>query len=177
MCSVTILSKVKRVAIASIFSVLMFVYKMVLMVLPTPIDKMFIFIQALLFAISSLMLGRMGATYVATISGLLVTIWRPAFAPFSLLFSIMYGILIDIFFYLFKVKMPHGGVKTNRTILSLTVSTAMIGSIALYVTFMISLIPISPILHFSVIVLGTINGAVAGYLTSFIWNRYLRHRS
>lgn len=167
------LSKVRRVAIVSIFGVVIFASKLII---PTPIDKAFIIIQALLLTLSSLQL-RMGATHVAIISGLLTTVWRPVFAPFSLIFAIMYGILIDVFLHLFKVRMPHGNVKTGRVVLSLTLSTAIVGLLALYVTVMVGLMPTLPILYLTIIILGVINGAVAGYFASFIWNRYSKYFS
>ncbi|MEM2211693.1 MAG: hypothetical protein QXK35_07840 [Nitrososphaerales archaeon] len=166
-------SKVNKVAITSIFSVIIFTSKLFL---PTPIDKMFIIIQALLLALSSLILKRMGATYVATISGILITLCRPTLAPFSLIFSIMYGVLIDALFYLFKVKIPQGDVRTNRVILALTLSTAIVGLLTFYVTVMIGLMPMLPILYLTIIISGIINGFIAGYFTSIIWNKYLKYK-
>ncbi len=81
---------------------------------------MLVIIQALLLAISSLLLGRIGATYVAIIGGLLATVLRVGFVPFSLIFAVLYGLLVDGLFYLFKVRVPHGDVKTSRLMASLS---------------------------------------------------------
>lgn len=169
----TFLSKANKVAITSIFTVIIFFSKLFL---PTPIDKMFIIIQALLLALSSLILRGMGATYVATISGILITAWRPTFAPFSLIFSIMYGVLIDTLFYLFKVRISQGGVRSNRVILAITLSTSIVGGLAFYTTVIIGLMPMLPMLYLTVIISGIINGFIAGYLTSIIWNKYLKYK-
>lgn len=164
------LPKTWRITIAPIFGVVIFVFKIVL---PTPIDKMFVIIQALLLALGSLLLGRMGATYVATIGGLLTTVWRVVFAPFSLIFAVVYGLLVDGFFYMFKVRVPHGDVKTSRLVASLTLSTVAIGLLSTYIIVSIGLMPMIPILYLIIIVVGIVNGAAAGYLSSFLWKRYL----
>lgn len=165
------MTKTKSIAMGTLFGVVIFVSKMAL---PTPIDKMFVVIQALLLALGSLLLGGVGATYVASIGGLLTTIWRPAFAPFSLIFAIVYGLLVDSFFHLFKIRASYGDVRTGRLVMSLTLSTAAIGLLSTYVMTSIGLMPMMPILYFIIIVVGIVNGAVAGYLASFVWNRYLK---
>ena len=161
--------KTKRIAFAAIFGVVIFISK----ILPTPIDKMLIIIQALLLAISSLLLGRMGATYVATIGGLLTTVWKVGFAPFSLIFAVLYGLLVDGFFYVFKVRVPDGDVKTGRLVASLTLSTAAVGLLATHITVSIGLMPMIPNLYLIINVIGIISGAAAGYFASFLWKRYL----
>ncbi len=166
------LPKTKGIAIATIFGAVISVFEIVL---PTPIDKMLVVIQALLLALGALLLGRMGATYAAAIGGLLTTVWRVGFVPFSLIFAIVYGVLIDGFFYVFRVRVPHGDVKTGRLVASLTLSTAAIGLLSTYITVSIGLMTMMPILYLIIIVIGIANGAAAGYLASFLWKRYLIH--
>lgn len=164
--------KTKRMAFAAIFGVLILVFEMIL---PTPLDKMLVIIQALLLALSSLLLGRIGATYVAIIGGLLATVLRVGFVPFSMIFAVLYGLLVDGFFYVFKVRLPHGDVKTRRLIVSLILSTAAVGLLSSYITVSIGLMPMMPVLYLIIIVIGIISGAAAGYLASFLWKRYLIH--
>ena len=152
--------KTKMVATAALFGGLMSVFK----ILPPPIDKMLVIIQALLFGLGSLLLGRMGATYVAVIGGLLTTVWRIGFAPFSLIFAVVYGLLVDGFFYVFKVRGPHGNVKTSRLVASLTLSTAAVGLLSTYITVLIGLMPMTSILYLIIIVAGIVEGAAGGYL-------------
>lgn len=58
-----------------------------------------------LLTLGYLVIGRLGATYVAVIGGLLTATLRPAFSPFTLLFALLYGLLTDCFCTLFKVKL------------------------------------------------------------------------
>jgi len=155
--------------VATLFGVIIFLSKIFL---PTPIDKMFIIFQALLLALSSLMVGKFGATYSALIDGLLITILRTPLAPFSLVFSLVYGLTIDAFFHAFKVK-EGGNVKTARSIAALTLSTTLTGISSMYVTVMLGLVPMMPTLYLIITLAGILNGALAGYLTSIIWNKYL----
>ncbi|MCK4953635.1 hypothetical protein KAS14_07615 [Candidatus Bathyarchaeota archaeon] len=161
--------KTKTIAIAAIFGGLIFVFKIV----PTPMDKMLVITQALLLALGSLLIGRMGATYVATIGGLLTTVWRVSFAPFSLIFAVVYGLLVDGFVYVFKVRAPNGEVKTRRLMASLTLSTAAVGLLSTSITILIGLMPMIPFLYFIILVVGIGSGATAGYLAAFLWKRYL----
>jgi len=163
----------KRVAIATLFGVLIFVTKTIL---PSPIDRMFIVVQALLLGLGSLLSGRIGATYVAVIGGILTVLWRPALAPFTFLFAFLYGLFVDGLFFIFKVNIAGGKVKTTRVVTSLTLSTALVGFLSYYVTvLMLGLLQRNLILEVGILAFGTISGAVAGYLASIIWNRYLKN--
>jgi hypothetical protein len=57
---------------------------------------------------------------------------------------------------------------------SLTVSTAITGLISVYITILIGLMPITPILYVIIFIIGVLNGVIAGYLTSLIWNKYFQ---
>ena len=165
--------KVKRVALATVLGTLVFLTKTVV---PSPIDKMFIVVHALLLALSALLLKRMGATYVALIGGALTALWRTAMAPFTFTFALLYGLLVDIFFYVFRVNATEGGVKTGRLVAAVTVSTALLGITSYYTTvFLFGLLQRNPMLELSMLIIGALNGSVAGYFTSIIWNRYLKN--
>ena len=161
----------KRIAIAALFGVVIFLSAIVL---STPIDKMFMVVQATLLGLSSLLVKRLGATHTATVAGLLMSLWRAAYAPFSLIFAIAYGLLVDSSFHFFRVRMPDGDVQTRRVVASLTLSTAVVGLSSTYVTISIGLMPMIPTLYAIIIIIGIINGVAAGFVTSFMWNRYLR---
>ena len=103
-----------------------------------------------------------------------MSLWRAAYAPFSLIFAIAYGLLVDGSFHLFRVRMPDGNVQTRRVVASLTLSTAVVGLSSTYVTISIGLMPMIPTLYAIIIIVGIINGVAAGFVTSFIWNRYLK---
>jgi len=162
----------RRVAVAALFGVVIFVSGTIV---PSPIDKMLIVVQATLLGLSSLLLKRLGAAYAGTVAGLLMSLWRAAYAPFSLIFAIAYGLLVDGSFYLFRVRMPDGNVQTRRVTASLTLSTAVVGLCSMYVTISIGLMPMIPTLYAIITIVGILNGVVAGFVASFTWNRYLKH--
>lgn len=72
--------------------------------LPSPIDKMIIGIQALSFSLASILVTKGGAIYASFVTGLLFSIIRTSFFPFSLMFSLFYGLLIDGFQ---RARHPH----------------------------------------------------------------------
>lgn len=162
---------VKRLTLTTLLGVIAFISKSLL---PHPIDKAFPIVQAVAFALASLVIGRWGATYASMVSGALLGIMRVGFFPFTLIFSITYGLLIDAFLSVFKVK-AGSRLKASGLIGSLALSTAITGLIAIYVTTLIGLMPMMPILYFVIFVVGVLNGAAAGYLTSLFWNKYLAH--
>lgn len=163
----------KRIAVATLLGVVIFVTKTVV---PFPIDKMFIVVHALLLGLGALLLRKMGATYVALIGGVLTALSRGVVAPFTFLFALLYGLFVDSFFLLFKVNPDEGKVKVVRLVASVTLSTALVGFLSYYVTvFMLGLLQRNLVLEVSMLVIGTISGAIAGYLTSIIWNKYLKN--
>jgi hypothetical protein len=164
--------EVRRIAIGALFGVVIFVSATIV---PTPIDKMLIVVQATLLGLSSLLVKRLGATYAGTVAGLLMSFWRAAYVPFSLIFAIAYGLLVDCSFRFFRVRMSEGDVQTRRVAASLTLSTAVVGLCSMYVTISIGLMPMIPTLYAIIIIVGILNGVAAGFATSFIWNRYLKH--
>jgi len=163
----------KRVALAILFGVIIFLSKTVV---PSPIDKMFIVVQGLLLALAALLLPNLGATYVAVIGGALTALWRIALAPFTFGFSLLYGLLVDGFFLIFKVDTAKGNVETTRLVASMTVSTALVGFLSYYANvFILHLLERNPLFDVIILVVGTFSGAIAGYLASVIWNRYLKN--
>ncbi len=163
----------RKIAVATLFGALVFVSKFVL---PTPVDKMFMVIEALLLALGFLLFGKMGATYVAIVAGLLLAVWRASFAPFSVVFAILYGFMIDGFSHVLRVR-TSGAVKLSRLMASLTISTALVGLLSYYVTVLVfELLPRNPYMEAVILVVGIVNGAVSGYLAYFIWNKYLENR-
>lgn len=135
---------------------------------------MVIGIQALCFSLAALLVAKGGAIYASFITGLLLSILRTSFFPFSLLFSLFYGLLIDGFFYFFKVNKGKY-VKSKRLILLLTVATGITGVVSMYLTTMLCILPMIPAMYFAIIVVAILNGAIAGYLTVTIWEKYLSH--
>ena len=161
-------------AFATVFGAVIFVTKVFV---PSPMNKMFVIIQALLLAVSALILEKMGATYVALIGGVLTAMWNLALAPFTLLFALLYGLLVDGFFFLFKIDVVKGRVATSRLIAAMTLSTMLVGVSSFYVmthlTYLKEYLPL--LVEIIILIMGTISGSIAGYLASLIWNKYLRN--
>ena len=90
----------KKVAVIALLGTLAFISNAFL---PSPIDKMVIGIQALCFSLASLLVAKGGAVYASFVTGLLLIVLRPGFFPFSLLFSLFYGLLIEGLFNSLKL--------------------------------------------------------------------------
>lgn len=162
----------KKVAVATLFGAAIFITKIVL---PSPLDKMFIVAHAILLGLGALLLKRLGATYVALVGGVLTALWRTTFAPFTFIFALLYGLFVDCFFFIFKVSTVEGKVKASRLVVAMTLSTALVGFLSYYVSTLLGLLPRNLFLEIILLVTGTLCGAVAGYLIDIIWNRHLKH--
>jgi len=152
--------------------------------LPSPINYALIVVEAVLLALSSLFIKKLGATYVGAVGGLLTALGSPALGPFTFLFTFLFGVLVDAFLFIFKVTGYREGVKRIRLMGAMAISTALIGIIS-YSAF--SMFPQfsgvgaglfvqrSPMLDALVLFMSPVTGVVAGYATAYLWNRYLRH--
>ena len=166
-------SKTKKVTLAILFGVLIFLSKVLM---PFPLDKMFIVLHALLLVLGNLLLGKLGATYVAIVGGVLTAIWKTALGAFSFAIALLYGLLVDSFITLFKINPAEGNKITARLIAATTISTAIIGLLGFYMTvFVFKLIQRNPILEVTMLIVGGFNGTVAGYSASILWNKYLKN--
>ncbi len=164
-------SNTRRLALATLLATLIFASKTAL---PTPIDKAAVVVQALMLTLGYLLLGRLGATYVAVVGGLLTTLFRPSFAPLTILFAFIYGLLVDYLSSLLRVRSSKAAIKSGRLVLSATVSTGLVGLLSYYVTaFTLGLLPRNPILEITILLTGTVSGALAGWLAALIWRRIL----
>jgi hypothetical protein len=160
---------VRKVTFAAIFAGLIFVSKVFV---PTPFDKAVILPQATLLTLASLILPRLGGTATATVSGLLMTAWRPSFAPLSLLMSILFGILIDLFINIFKAKSKNVDVRLGRLFAATSVATALTGFVSYYTAvYLMAFMPPNPIIDAMILLSGIISGFVAGLLALVIWKR------
>jgi len=163
----------RRITVATLFGVLVFVSKIVI---PIPFDKMAIAPQALLLTLGFLSIGPLGATYVAAVGGLLSALWRGAFAPFTVAFALMYGLLIDGFCCAMKVSGSECGVKKGRLVGAVTVSTVIVGLSSYYVSvFVFGILPRNLFVDFIILIVGTLNGLVVAYLTLHVWSRITKH--
>lgn len=157
--------RTRRIILMTMLGVLVFIPKILL---PTPIDKVLFIFQALVLSLAAILLDKLGATYTAFVGGLLTTIIRPAFFPLTLIFAVIYGLMIDGLFILLKVKSPTG-IKHRRLVLSTTLGTVIIGLIAYYLTVhVMSILPRSIVMEIIILVCGAIGGAVGAWLASIL---------
>jgi len=118
----------------------------------------------------------------------LTALISPALGPFTFLFALLFGILVDVSMFLFRIKATSVGVDRNRLIVAIAVSTMLIGIIS-YSAFAVfpQFVPFakelgvglfiqrSTMLDAMVLFMGPVTGGVAGYAASYLWNKYLRH--
>jgi len=166
------LHKAEQIIITSLFGSVIFITRVFV---PPPVDKLLIVVDAIFLVLGALFLKKWGATSVGAVGGVLTGLWRPA-VPFSFVFIFIYGILVDISLYGLKVNATSKGVNQNRLIISLSLSTSLIALISYYSTSIgLNIISNNQILEIMVLVMGPISGAVAGYASAYLWNKYLRN--
>ena len=144
--------------------------------LPPPINYLLIVVQAVLLALSTLFIGKAGATYVGAVGGVLTALGRPALGPFTFFFAFLYGFLVDVSVFIFKITASPEGVNRNRLMAAMAFSTVLIGFLSYYGTVLIpKFLQSDPAIDMLVMFMGPITGAVAGYAASYLWNKYLRN--
>jgi hypothetical protein len=150
--------------------------------LPPPLNYVLIVVEAVLLALSGLFIRKLGATYVGAVGGLLTALGNPALGPFTFLFTLIFGILVDMFLFIFRINASREGVNRNRLMAAMALSTMLIGilsysAFAMFPQFTGSglFIQRSPMLDALVLFMGPATGIVAGFAASYLWNKYLRH--
>jgi tetrahydromethanopterin S-methyltransferase subunit E len=163
----------RRIALGGIFGA------MILAVngfIPAPTSDFLIVFQSFLLAISYLVLGRGGATYVGVVSGVLITAVKISFFPLDLVFSIMFGLAVDILAVALRAK-EDGRANSLRLVICMMASTGIVGFVAYYVTaVMTNLVPNDFFLDLSVLIFGIVSGAIGGAVAARVWNRNLMPR-
>ena len=164
--------KAKRLFIAALFSSIIFVINFLV---PPPISYLLIVVQAVILALSTFFLGKVGATYVGLVGGFLSALARPAFGPLTFLFTSLFGLMVDGFSFAFKVSSTKEGVNQNRVILAMTFSTAIVGFLSYYTTAVyLPIVDLNPMMSGIVIFVATGSGISAGYAATYLWNKYLK---
>jgi len=161
----------RKLILATLFGAMVFAFETIF---PSPIDKAFVFFQASLLSLGYLLLGVPGATYVSMVGGLLTALWRVPLAPFTVTFALLYGLLIDAISSIIKVRSVESDVKAKRLIIATTTSTLVVGLASYYTSVIFKLLPRNPPLEIGILVAGTLNGLVGGYVSVIIWKRILK---
>jgi uncharacterized membrane protein len=167
------MQKATRLFIAALFGSIIFVINFFV---PPPISYLLIVVQAVILALATFFVGKAGATYVGLVGGALSALSRPAFGPFTFLFTFLFGLLVDIFSLAFKVSSTTEGVNRNRVIFAMTFSTAIIGFLSYYTTAAyLKIVDLNATMSGLVIFVAAGSGISAGYAAAYLWNRYLRN--
>jgi len=148
--------------------------------IPAPTSDFLIVFQSLFLALSYLVVGRGGSTYVGVVSGALITSVKLGFFPVDLIFAIMFGALVDLLATAFRVQ-EQGRVKTLRLTACMMVSTGVVGLAAFYVSVIafpsaFVAVPHDPITDLTILIFGVISGGIAGAIAARLWNRNLMAR-
>jgi len=166
------MQKAKRLFIAALFSSIIFVTNFFV---PPPISYLLIVVQAVVLALATFFVGKAGATYVGLVGGVLSALARPAFGPFTFLFTFLFGVMVDVFAFVFKASPTKDGVNRNRVILAMAFSTAIIGFLSYYLTAVyLRIVDFNPVMSGLVVFVAVGSGVSAGYAAAYLWNRYLK---
>jgi len=163
----------RRIALASLFGVLILA---IMGFIPPPSSDYLIIFQSFFLGLSYLLVGRGGATYVGAVSGLLITFVKFNFFPLDLVFSILFGVLVDLTAAGLRAR-DGRRASAGRLAGSLMVSTGIVGFVAYYVTaVMTNLVPNELVLDLSVLIFGVVSGGIGGVVAARVWNRNLMAR-
>ncbi len=114
------MQKIQRLFIIALFGSIIFVTNVFL---PPPLNYLIIVVQAVLLALSSLFIPRVGAMYVGAVGGILTALVSPALGPFTFFFAFLFGVFVDVFLFVFKINASTQGVNRNRLIAAMALST------------------------------------------------------
>lgn len=167
----------RRIALGAVFGALILVVNGFI---PAPDSDFLIIIQSLLLALSFLIVGRGGATYVGVVSGILITAVKVAFFPVDLVFASLFGVMVDVLGAGFKVQ-KAGRASPSRLAAAMMVSTGVVGLGAFYVSVIafpssFTGVPHDPITDATILIFGVISGAAAGLIAARLWNKNLMAR-
>ena len=167
----------RRIGLGAVFGAMILVVNGFI---PAPTSDFLIVLQSLFLALSYLVVGRGGATYVGVVSGALITSVKLGFFPVDLVFATMFGLLVDVLATLFRVQ-QDGKAKTLRMTACMMVSTGVVGLTAFYVSVLafpssFTAVPHDPLTDLTILIFGVVSGAVAGAIAARLWNRNLMAR-
>jgi len=151
-----------------------------------PITDYLIIVEVPILALSFLLLGRGGATYTGLVNGLLQSAVKVNFFPYDLLFGVFYGVLVDLFGTLFKVRSGET-TSTKRMMAALGLASMVLGVGIAYVFLAFNLnlgINISDystteqleVIYLPILVWGILSGVLGGFVSARVWDRNLRAR-
>ncbi len=165
------LQKITRLLIVAFFASIMFMTRFFV---PTPFDRLLIAVDAVLLVLSALFVKKFGASYVGAIGGVLIGLSIPSLIPFSIIFAFLYGVIVDGFLFLFRIRASEEGVNRNKLMLAMAFGTLLIAFISYYASEILMVIPPFPMIDMIVLFMGPASGISSGYAAAYLWNKYLK---
>ena len=174
----------RKLATATLFGVIIALVKAPL---PFPINDYLIIVEVTILALSFLLLGRGGATYTGLVNGVLQSAVKVSFFPYDLIFATSYGVLVDVFGTLLKVR-NKGKVSARRLALALGLASTVLGVSIVFVFVALNLSPpgtslpsysttkLLEVVYGPLVVWGIISGTLGGYISDRVWERNLKPR-
>jgi hypothetical protein len=151
-----------------------------------PVTDYLIILEVPILALSFLILGRGGATYTGLVNGLLQSAVKVTFFPFDLLFGVFYGILVDGFGTLFRVRT---GDKTSakRLMAALGLASTVLGLVITYLVLTLNInlgisvtsystTDLLSYVYAPIVVWGIMSGVLGGFVSARIWEKNLKAR-
>lgn len=151
-----------------------------------PITDYLIIVEVPVLALSYLILGKGGATYTGLINGVLQSAVKVGFFPFDLVFGVSYGVLVDIFCTLLKVRNAEK-TSAKRMMVALGVASTILGVGIAYVFLAFnfnlgvdlsgySTTELLEIVYAPILIWGILSGVLGGFFSARIWERNLKAR-
>lgn len=173
----------RKLATATLFGVVIAVVKAPF---TFPVTDYLIIVEVPILALSFLLLGRGGATYTGLVNGVLQSAVKASFFPYDLIFGISFGVLVDIFGTLLKVR-SEGSTSALRLASALGLASTVLGLVIAYVFLALNLSPgidvsgyssnaLLEIVYAPIVIWGIISGVLGGFVAARVWERNLKSR-
>jgi uncharacterized membrane protein len=144
-----------------------------------PYADFLIIVEAPILGLSFLLLGRGGATYTEMTNGLLQSVIKANFFPFSLVIALLYGLLVDLLGTAFKARIGDRS-SSRRMVATLGLASIITGLLAAYTSITLGIIPYNPsliyVVYIPIVVWGIFSGALGGYISDRVWEKNLKPR-
>ncbi|MBI3841332.1 MAG: hypothetical protein HY297_05220 [Thaumarchaeota archaeon] len=151
-----------------------------------PVTDYLIIIEVPILALSFLILGRGGATLTGVVNGTLQSAVKVSFFPFDLIFAASFGILVDVFGTVLKVRAGEI-VSAKRLMAAMGLASTVLGVGITYLFLALNLNPGVDLSAYSytkllsyvyapIVVWGILSGVLGGFASARIWEKNLKAR-
>ena len=174
----------RKLATATLFGVVIAVVKSPF---TFPVTDYLIIVEVPILALSYLLLGRGGATYTGLVNGVLQSAVKVSFFPYDLLFAVSYGVLVDAFGTILKVRQEER-ISASRLAAALGMASTVLGVSIAYVFLALNLslstlnvsnystAELLEVVYIPIVAWGILSGTLGGYFSARLWEKNLRSR-